>query len=77
MMQRASALVRNRQGLTVRHMDVHAMYQPRWEGSLGEKGHVCVWLNRSPWCSLETVTTLLVNGLYPKYKVKVKKENNM
>ena len=43
----------------------------------GERTHVCVWLNCSPWCSLETVTTLFVNGLHPKYKEKVKKDNNM
>ena len=30
-----------------------------------------------PLVSLETVTALFVNGLHPKYKVKVKKENNM
>ena len=30
-----------------------------------------------PLVSLETVTTLFGNGLHPKYKVKVKKDNNM
>ena len=39
----------------------------------GERTRVCVWLNCSPWCSLETVTTLFVNGLHPKYKIKLKK----
>ena len=30
-----------------------------------------------PLVSLETVTALFVNGLHPKHKVKVKKDNNM
>ena len=30
-----------------------------------------------PLVSLEAVTTLFVNGLHPKYKVEVKKDNNM
>ena len=34
------------------------MWQPGWEGSLGESGYVYVWL--SPFSLLESITTLLI-----------------
>ena len=38
----------------------------------------CVCLGELfPLVSLETVTTLFVNGLHPKYKVKVKREQHV
>ena len=37
------------------------MWQPGWEGDLGENGHVYVWL-RSFSCSPEIITILLVDN---------------
>ena len=49
------------------------MWQPGWEGSLGEKGiHVYVWLSLGG--SRETIT-LSVNWLHPNEKLKIKKKN--
>ena len=51
------------------------MWQPGWEGMLGENG-TCVCVAAS-LCSPETVTTLFVNQLYPCAKLKAKKERNI
>ena len=42
---------------------------------MGEKDACVCLAELFPLVSLETVTTLFVNGLHPKYKVKVEKDN--
>ena len=40
------------------------LWQPRWKGSLGKKGYMCVYIHicvaESLCCSPETITTLLI-----------------
>ena len=40
---------------------MNVMWQPGWEGDLGENGHVYVWL-RPFVCSPEIITTLLADN---------------
>ena len=55
-------------------------WQPEWEGSLWENGHVYICMDESLCCLPETVTTLLLAetittlliGYTPKLKVKKK-----
>ena len=46
---------------------LHVMWQPGWEGSLGDNGY-CIFMAESLHCSLETITTLFVNRPYPSTK---------
>ena len=39
---------------------LNVMWQPRWEGSLGENGCMCMYMAESLCCSLESITTLLI-----------------
>ena len=44
---------------------------------MGEKDACVCLAELFPLVSLETVTALFGNGLHPKHKVKVEKDNNM
>ena len=50
---------------------LNVMWQPGWEGSLGENEYVYLGMAESLHCSPETITTLFANQLYPSTKLKV------
>ena len=50
---------------------LNVMWQPGWEGSLGENEYVYIGMAESLHCSPENVTTLFANQLYPNTKLKV------
>ena len=53
----------NQQGPTVQHRELCSVWQPGWEGSLGETGYTCTYMAESICYSSETITTLLTG--YP------------
>ena len=52
------------------------MWQPGWEGSVGENGHTHTHMGESFCCSPETITALLIALYFFLKKVKTNKQTN-